>query len=256
MTRSTGTIQNNESTTWLINQLKNNPKQYPTLNKVQEQELIQKHKNNREKLNQLLYMHNIRLAFNMAKKYATKTNDFDSLVSNCLYGLSIACHRFDVDRGIKFSTFATNWIFKYCLSGFYDKQNDIDKLSTSINEPTLCSKSKPDGNDTTYENFLNDNIDQSCTNYKTIEQELSANEMAELCKDLMDRLDNDTTLSAQDKSIFIENVYYKEKTKDLAEKYSVDVKDINDIKSKVLSKFRDILSNEYNINSYSELDEI
>ena len=75
----------------MINELKRSSTQYPPLNKQQERALIEQYRNDRDKLNELLYMHNIRLAFNMAKKYATKTNDFDALVSDCLYGLSIAC---------------------------------------------------------------------------------------------------------------------------------------------------------------------
>ena len=251
MRRMTGTIQNNQSTTWLIEQLKNNPKQYPPLNKTQEQELIYQYKNDRDKLNELLYMHNIRLAFNMAKRYATKTNDFDSLVSNCLYGLAVACQRFDITKGIKFSTYATSWIFKYCLSGFYDKQNEIDKVSMSIHEPRMSSKN--DGNEMTFENYLNDSIDQSCTNYKTIDQDLDQAEMTDICKDLLERLEEDISLSSTDKNVFIDHVIYKEKSKDIAEKYGIDQREVGSIKSRVLSKFKDILSSEYCINKFSEL---
>lgn len=251
MRRVTGTIQNNQSTTWLIEQLKKNPKQYPPLDKAQEQELIFQYKNDRDKLNELLYMHNVRLAFNMAKRYATKTNDFDSLVSNCLYGLAVACQRFDITKGIKFSTYATSWIFKYCLSGFYDKQNEIDKVSMSIHEPRMSCKN--DGNESTFENYLNDSIDTSCTNYKTIDQELSAMEMSSICRDLMAQLDNDSTLSAEDKSIFIDNVIYKERAKDIAEKHGISQHEVNGIKTRVLSKFKDILSSQYSITEFCQL---
>lgn len=252
MAIATISIQNNQSTTKLINELKNSQKQYPPLNKQQEKELIEKYRNDRDTLNKLLYMHNIRLAFNMAKKYAFKTRDFDSLVSDCLYGLSIACQRFDIDKGIKFSTYATSWIFKYCLSSFYDKQNEIDKVSTSLNEPKTFIKSN-NGNQTTFENYVNEYIEPSIYTGKNIQQQLSSIDTADIYTDLISRLDNDTSLSATDKKVFIECVCYKQKAKELSEKYNISVQDIQKIKGKVLSKFKDILKNEYAIKTFDEI---
>ena len=254
MAKMSGVIQNNQSTTKLINELKSSSTQYPPLNKQQERDLIEQYRNDRDKLNELLYMHNIRLAFNMAKKYATKTNDFDSLVSDCLYGLSIACQRFDIDKGIKFSTYATTWIFKYCLSSFYDKQNEIDRVSVSINEPHLCSKMKSNnGNEVTFENYVNEYIDLSVSHDKPIEQSLSSFEMTDICKNLMQKFNEDKSLSAIDKHVFIDGVFNKEKTKDIAEKYNIAAQDVTKIKNKVLSKFKDILLTEYNISEYNQI---
>lgn len=254
MVNKSGVIQNNQSTTKLINELKNSLTQYPPLNKKQEQALIDQYRDDRDKLNELLYMHNIRLAFNMAKKYATKTNDFDALVSDCLYGLSIACQRFDIDKGIKFSTYATNWIFKYCLSSFYDKQNEIDRVSVSINEPNLCSKMKSNnGNEVTFENYVNEYIDPSISHYKTADQELSSMEMTSICKELMKKFAEDKSLSATDKNVFIDGVFNKEKTKDIAAKYCISTTDVHQIKSKILTKFKDILLNDYSISKFNQI---
>ena len=130
------------------------------MTKKQERALIKKYKNDRDALNELLYMHNIRLAFNMAKRYATKTPDFDALVSDCLFGLAVACQRFDVSKNIKFSTYATNWIFKYCLSSFYAKQNEIDKVSISLSSAMSHSRSKAGGgNDVSFESYVNEYLD-------------------------------------------------------------------------------------------------
>ena len=252
MAKISGVIQNNQSTTKLINELKSSSTQYPPLNKQQERDLIEQYRDDRDKLNELLYKHNIRLAFNMAKKYATKTNDFDSLVSDCLYGLSIACQRFDIDKGIKFSTYATSWIFKYCLSSFYDKQNEIDKVSTSLNEPKLFIKSN-NGNQTTFENYVNEYIEPTIYIGKTIQQQLSAIDTTSIYADLISRLNIDNSLSSTDKKVFIECVCYKQKAKELSEKYNISIHDIQKIKGKVLSKFKDILKNEYSINSFNEI---
>ena len=254
MVKTTGVIQHNQSTTKLINELKQSSTQYPPLNKQQERNLIEQYRDDRDKLNELLYMHNIRLAFNMAKKYATKTNDFDSLVSDCLYGLSIACQRFDIDKGIKFSTYATSWIFKYCLSSFYDKQNEIDRVSISINEPHLCSKMKSNnGNEVTFENYVNEYVDLSVSHSKSIDAELNEFEMSDICKNLMKKFNTDKSLSAIDKHVFIDGVFNREKTKDIAEKYNIAASDVMKIKSKVLSKFKNILLNEYNISEFNQI---
>lgn len=246
-------IQNNQSTTKLINILKNSDTQYLPLNKQEERKLIEKYRNNRTKLNELLYMHNIRLAFNMAKKYATKTNDFDSLVSDCLYGLSIACQRFDIDKGIKFSTYATSWIFKYCLSSFYDKQNILDKSTISLNSTSNYLKTKSNnGNEVTFENYINEYIEPSIT-YKSIDDELSSIEMNSICKVLLDKLNDDTSLSSVDKQVFIDYIYHKEKARDISSKYGISVKDIMSIKSKILTKFKNILSNKFNIHNFTDL---
>ena len=252
---STGTIQNNHNTTELLNYLKKDSKQYPPLNKVQERELIEKYRNNRDELNRLLYMHNIRLVFNMAKKYASKTNDFDSLVSDGLYGLSVACQRFDVDMGIKFSTYATNWVFKYCLSSFYGKNIDVEKNSTSLNAASLCANLKSNnGNEITLENYVNEYIDPTCNNQKTFEHELSAIEHTDICKHLIDSMNTDSNLSAVDKAVFIDSFYHREKTKDIAKKFDITVQNVNQIKSKILSKFKTILNNEYHIKSIEDIN--
>ena len=61
-------IKGNQNTTKLIAELKKMAKQYPPLSKDEEDDLISKNKCNRQKLNNLLFMHNIRLVFNVAKK--------------------------------------------------------------------------------------------------------------------------------------------------------------------------------------------
>lgn len=42
--------------------------------------MINKYRNDRDKLNYLLFMHNIRTVFNQAKFYMSRTDDYDSLV--------------------------------------------------------------------------------------------------------------------------------------------------------------------------------
>ena len=246
-------IAGNQNTTLLLNQLKAAKDQYPNLSKDEERAIIKKYKKNRKELNRLLFMHNIKLVFNMAKKYMSKTNDFDSLVQDGMIGLGEAVNRFDIKKNIKFCTYAYIWIKKYMTMNFYGKQVEIDKRSMSLDMPSLCTSRSSGGNDVTLENYVNEYIEPTCNSVKTISEELSANEQKEICKSLMDELEQDNSLSSTDKAMFIDMFYNREKTRDIADKYGVTPADVNNVKGLVLSKFRDILNHTMNITSYSQL---
>ena len=246
-------IAGNQNTTLLLNQLKAAKDQYPSLSKDEERAMIKKYKKNRKELNKLLFMHNIKLVFNMAKKYMSKTNDFDSLVQDGMIGLGEAVNRFDIKKNIKFCTYAYIWIKKYMTMNFYGKQVEIDKRSMSLDMPSLCTSRSSGGNDVTLENYVNEYIEPTCNCVKTINEELSANEQKEICKSLMDELEQDNSLSATDKAMFIDMFYNREKTRDIADKYGVTPADVNNVKGLVLSKFRNILNHTMNITSYSQL---
>lgn len=247
-------ISGNQNTTLLMNQLKQSAEQYPNLNKKEEQKLIKKYKKNREELNRLLFMHNIKLVFNMAKKYMSKTNDFDGLVQDGMLGLSEAVSRFDINKNIKFCTYAYIWIKKYMTMNFYGKQIELDKRSTSLNNPNLAANSKSNnGNETTFEDFVNDYIDPTFQNIKSVQSEISAIEQSGICKNLIEQLNHDTSLSSDQKNMFVEMFYNHGKPKELAEKYNMTVKEIANVKNIVLNKFKNILANDYRITDYSQV---
>lgn len=52
--------------------------------------MIEKHRADRDRLNELLVMHNIRLVFNFAKGYMSKTDDYDTMVQDGMRGLATA----------------------------------------------------------------------------------------------------------------------------------------------------------------------
>ena len=183
----------------------------------------------------------------------SKTNDFDSLVQDGMIGLGEAVNRFDIKKNIKFCTYAYIWIKKYMTMNFYGKQVEIDKRSMSLDMPSLCASRSSSGNDVTLENYVNEYIEPTCNCVKTINEELSANEQKEICKSLMDELEQDNSLSSTDKAMFIDMFYNREKTRDIADKYGVTPADVNNVKGLVLSKFRDILNHTMNITSYSQL---
>lgn len=247
---TTGIIQGNQNTTWLINKLKEADEQYPTLSRKEEQELIKQYKNDRDKLNHLLIMHNLRLVFNIAKKYKSKTNDFDGLVQSGFNGLAEAAKRFDITKNIKFVTYAFIWVRKYVLASFYEKNVEIDKASISLS--TMSSSNAKDGN-SELEDFVTSYIDPSYTGIKDTDQTLQQMDQNALCAELLESINNDSTLSSQDKEIFIDLFYSNESPRSIAERFGVQVCDVNQIKKKILKKFRDKLETDYNITEYSQI---
>lgn len=215
--------------------------------------MIQQHKDNRDELNQLFFMHNIKIVFNIAKKYTSKTRDFDNLVQEGMKGLAEAAKRFDIEKGTKFVTYAGFWIKKYILATFDEKRNWIERHSTSLSSPALQQSSKGNGQEVTFENFINSYIEPTQDRSKSIQTELSSHEQTEICKSLMDNLESDSSLSATEKAVFVDYFYNKEKTRDIAAKYNLEIPRVFEIKNSILSKFRDILTTQFQITSYDDI---
>lgn len=247
-------IKGNQNTTKLISELKRAAKQYPTLSKEEEDKLIADNKHDRQKLNDLLFMHNVRIVFNIAKKYMSKTDDFDSMVQDGMLGLAIAAKNFDIDRGTKFITYAMPWIRKKVLERFYARENEISKRSMSLNAPSTESKMN-DNNDSNLEDYVNEYIDPSACIIKSTRQQIASNEQAQLCADLYDEIDNRKDLTDVEKNIFVDLFYNREKARDLQIKYGVTPKEIINAKDKILKIMRSQLSLKYGINSFSDVYE-
>lgn len=248
------TIKGNQNTTKLINELKHAEKQYPPLTKEQEEQLIVENKNDRDKLNHLLFMHNIRLVFNVAKKYAKRTDDFDSMVQDGMLGLMIAAQNFDLDRNIKFITYATPWVKKKVLEQFYCKAAEVTKRSTSINAPIDSGNSKINDNDSgEFEDYINDYIDTSVMKVESLHNKLSANEQSELCSYLYDNLDRDPDFSDKDKKIFYDVMKNKENIQNIQFMYGVTAEYVRDLKKKIFKNMKGILKEKYHITSYQDV---
>lgn len=195
-------------------------------------------------------MHNIRMVFNCAKKYALKTNDFDNLIQEGLRGLAIAADRFDLDRGIKFITYATPWILKYIRAK--EKGYKVNSRCCSLDKATASSSSQ-DGSKSTFANFIENVADPSLCEFPSTEKQLSANESTSICSDLLNRLETDTSLSSTDKAVFREVFCECEKPKHVADKHSLRIADLNAIKRKIFEKFRNVLKTEYGCTSYGDI---
>lgn len=251
MKNSSGVIQGNQNATLLVQWLKKQYTQYPILSKKQERELIDKYKNDRNQLNELLFMYNIRIVYNIAKRYKNKTEDFDNMIQNGMVGLMEAAKRFDINKDIKFVTYAYAWVSKYILSEFYQKNKEVLDNSNSLSQTISNNKIKDDDSD--FEDCVNLFIDPSVVKNKNIQDELSSHEQEHLVAKLMDSMKKDNSLSSTDKNVFIDIFYNHRKPSDIANKYDLTIKDVNSIKRKILYRFKTELQTTYNIMQYSDL---
>ena len=246
-------IKGNQNTTKLIAELKKAASQYPTLSKDEEAKMIEDNKHDREKLNDLLFMHNIRIVFNIAKKYMSKTDDFDSMVQDGMLGLAIAANNFDIERGTKFITYAMPWIKKKVLERFYLRENEITKRSVSLNAPMSYVSKVNDNDSGDLENYVNDYIDPSTYMAQSSQYSIESHEHTQLCADLYDTIDKRDDLTDIEKKMFIDLFYNREKSRDVQLKYGMTPKDVAVTKSKILKIMKNQLANKYGIHEFSDI---
>lgn len=266
-------IRGNQNTTKLIQYLKASAIQYPPLDYDAERKLIEDNKYDRDKLERLLYMHNIRMVFKTVKSWKHKVTEFDELVQDALNGLGEACRRFDCWKQahdpttgepkfmpdgspayVKFTTYAMPWINKKILERFYKKNVEIDQNSVSLNTPTLLASSKNDGRENaTLENYIQDYIDPSYVSENTLTHQLSAEEQIEICKKLYKMLESDSSLSTTDRAIFVDMFYNGVSRELVSRKYRMTKNEVDSLKDRILKKFKSVLENEYHIHSFSDL---
>ena len=87
---------------------------FPILNKDSEIKIAKKIKNGNKKekmeAREKLINHNLRLVVSIASRYTGRGVDLGDLIQEGNQGLMKAVEKFDVDRGYKFSTYATWWV--------------------------------------------------------------------------------------------------------------------------------------------------
>ena len=267
-------IKNNECISKFIKFLKNSEKQYDTLTKAQERELIDKmlSEDKEEELRKTLVMHNIRFVFNIAKKYCKDTVDFDNMVAKGLYGLVYASSKFNlhmpimVSEGdkkvpkrdkngkyefVKFNTYAKNWIFKYIVQEFNDNTlKFIDNYSISLDD-TMRIKNTVDSNHKV-ENYINDMVSVDYRKPRTIDDELSSNDVEEFYHNIEDYLNNTNDLTASEKKIIIDSYYNQKKLKEIADELNTTTQIVMQEKKKTLKKIRNFVQKNMKITSVSD----
>ena len=80
------------------------------LSREEERELFIKYRNGCSDAKDILISKNLRLVVSVAKKYRNSGVDFLDLIQEGNIGLITAINKFDIDRGVRLSTYAIPWI--------------------------------------------------------------------------------------------------------------------------------------------------
>ena len=103
----------------------NSIKKYKLLTKEEEQELFIKYNNGDKRARKKLIESNLRLVIAIAKRYQGRGIQIQDLVQEGNLGIIKAVERFDVNRGYKFSSYATYWIKQSIQRAIEEKARNI-----------------------------------------------------------------------------------------------------------------------------------
>lgn len=249
--------RNGENTTKLINYLKNSKIQYPEMEKEEERELIEQYRSERDKLNEILFMHHVKMVFNICLRYYYKTSDFDDMVGRGMQGLSEACENFDLDRNIKFSTYATWWIYKRVIEEFQTKEIKknikIVSLNNSVDECSFNSSSSTSNGSDDFEDYLNPENYQDFdrVEFSTPLSQVQALETKDIISDIYDYVQYNERFTENEIKVFNKIYLDQEKIKDISLETGLSVFKIKQSKEKVLKSIRGFLKDKYDINDLS-----
>ena len=98
---------------------------YPLLTSEEEISLLKKINEGDMDAKNLFIKSNLRLVVSIAKKYIDKGMDFLDIIQEGNLGLMRAVEMFDVSKGYKFSTYATQCIERYIFYSFADKVKGV-----------------------------------------------------------------------------------------------------------------------------------
>ena len=106
---------------------------FPLLTPEEEQKIGKRILNGDESAKKILINSNLRLVVSIAKRYQSKGMGFEDLLQEGNLGLIKAVEKFDVEKGFKFSTYATWWI-RQALTRAVADQSRIIRIPVHANE--------------------------------------------------------------------------------------------------------------------------
>lgn len=116
-----GAFASQDSTSIYLKEIQN----YGRYSKEEELEIITKIKNGDMKARNEFLEQNLRLVVSIAKKYQGRNIPLIDLIQEGNIGLMKALDEFDINKGCKFSTYATNWITAFIRRYIADKGRNI-----------------------------------------------------------------------------------------------------------------------------------
>lgn len=116
-----GAFASQDSTSIYLKEIQN----YRRYSKEEELEIITKIKNGDMKARNEFLEQNLRLVVSIAKKYQGRNIPLIDLIQEGNIGLMKALDEFDINKGCKFSTYATNWITAFIRRYIADKGRNI-----------------------------------------------------------------------------------------------------------------------------------
>lgn len=143
----------------------NGPETLPApLSNEEESRLLREFETNKNKVKEILIVHNLRLVVYIARKFDTTTASVEDLISIGTIGLIKAVNTFCPEKNIKLATYASRCIENEIL--MYLRRNNKLKLEVSIDEPLNVDW---DGNELLLSDILG--TDEDCV-YKNLENEM------------------------------------------------------------------------------------
>lgn len=114
----------------------------PVLTPEKEKELLEKYKSGDKRARDILVESNLRLVASIAKSYVGRGIDFPDLIQEGSIGLMEALDRFEMDKNLKLSTYATWWIKCMIRKAIYNTNENIripSNLNVKINKVRIAS---------------------------------------------------------------------------------------------------------------------
>lgn len=147
------------------------------LNHKEEKEMLERMKNGDKSARAVLIERNLRLVSHIVKKYYSKTNDNDDLISIGTIGLIKAIDSFDSDKCVRLATYASRCIENELLMHFRagKKQSNDIYLSDAL-------EIDKDGNPLTIEDTISSPIDLA----EDLETKVRWEKVAKVIKDIDD----------------------------------------------------------------------
>lgn len=112
-------------------------KNFKPISREKERELMVKAKNGDIEARNQIITANLRFVFDIAKKYRGQGVDIADLISEGNKGILKALDKFDVNKNVKFFTYAVWWIRQHMMQAIENKKNtDINEVNFDDEFPT------------------------------------------------------------------------------------------------------------------------